>query len=73
MRPRAGRLTIRALMMTVVLPVLLLLPAGVVSADDELFEYYSGSFEGTTNIGGGQQVVQTFTAASDHAVSKVEL
>jgi PKD repeat protein len=67
------RLAIRALCLVAVLPVLLLLPAGVVSADDELFEYFEASPGGSTNIGGGQQVVQTFTAASDHAVSGVEL
>ena len=73
MRSGTGKTTIRALLMAIVLPALLLLPAGVVSADDELFEYYEANPGGGTNIGSGQRIVQTFTAASDHAVSKVEL
>ncbi|NLE95258.1 MAG: hypothetical protein GX600_06195, partial [Dehalococcoidia bacterium] len=63
----------RAVLMTVVLPALLLLPAGAVSAADTLFEYFTGTPHGNWNIGGGQVVVQEFTAMSDHAVSKVEL
>ncbi len=73
LRFRIRRTSIRAVLMAVVLPALLLLPAGAVSADDQLFEYFSDNIEGNTNIGGGQRVVQTFTAMADHGVSAVEL
>jgi len=72
-KSRMRRLPIRALLIAIVLPALLLLPTGAVSADDQLFEYFAGTPQGNWNIGGGQTIVQEFTAMSDHAVNKVEL